>query len=101
MTYSEFSCMIATLQKQNDLLSDLYHKNVDLLEFVDPYDGIIRILLIEIYTVEGYEWFSWYCYENDFGRGTLDARDENGPICYDVKSLWEFLEKTYTRNTLN
>ena len=101
MKYSEFSGIVETLQKQSDLLSDLYHKNVDLLEFTDPYEFIIQILLTEVYTVEGYEWFSWFCYENDFGRGTLDASDENGPICYDIKSLWEFLEKTYTRNTLD
>jgi hypothetical protein len=98
MTYSEFSVVVETLQKQSDLLSDLYHKNVDLLEFTDPYDAIIRILLTEIYTAEGYDWFTWFCYENDFGTGTLDANDENGPICYDVKSLWEFLETNYNKS---
>ena len=95
MTYSDFSVIIETLKKQSDLLNDLYHKNVDLFEIVDPYDVVIRTLLTEIYTAEGYDWFSWFCYENDFGTGTLDANDENGPICYDVKSLWEFLETSY------
>ncbi len=97
MKYSEFSVIVETLQKQSDLVSELYIKKVDLLEFADPYDGIIRILLTEIYTAEGYDWFSWFCYENDFGRGTLDANDENGPICYDVKSLWEFLESSFVK----
>lgn len=102
MKYSDFSDVVEILQKQSDLVSELYRKKVDLLEFADPYDGIIRILLTEIYTAEGYDWFTWFCYENDFGTGRLDAHDENGnPICYDVKSLWEFLEKTYTSNTLN
>jgi hypothetical protein len=100
MKYSDFSDVVEILQKQSDLVSELYLKKVDLLEFADPYDGIIRILLTEIYTAEGYDWFTWFCYENDFGKGTLDAHDETGPICYDVKSLWEFLEKTYTRNDL-
>jgi hypothetical protein len=97
MTYSDFSVIIETLKKQSDLLNDLYHKNVDLFEIVDPYDVVIRTLLTEIYTAEGYDWFSWFCYENDFGTGTLDANDENGPICYDVKSLWEFLETNYNK----
>jgi hypothetical protein len=97
MTYSDFSVIVETLQKQSDLLNDLYHKNVDLFEIVDPYDVVIRTLLTEIYTAEGYDWFSWFCYENDFGTGTLDANDENGPICYDVKSLWEFLETNYNK----
>jgi hypothetical protein len=95
MTYSEFSVIIETLQKQSDLVSDLYSKKIDLLEFSDPYDVIIRILFTEIYTAEGYDWFTWFCYENDFGTGRLDANDENGPICYDIKSLWEFLETSY------
>jgi hypothetical protein len=94
MKYSEFSCIIETLQKQSDLVGELYLKKVDLLEFADPYDVIIRILLTDIYTAEGYDWFTWFCYENDFGTGTLDANDENGPICYDIKSLWEFLENS-------
>jgi len=97
MTYSDFSVIVETLKKQSDLLNDLYHKNVDLFEIVDPYYVVIRILLTEIYTAEGYDWFSWFCYENDFGTGTLDANDENGPICYDVKSLWEFLETNYNK----
>jgi len=95
MKYSEFSCIIETLQKQSDLVGELYIKKVDLLEFADPYDVIIRILLTDIYTAEGYDWITWFCYENDFGTGTLDANDENGPICYDIKSLWEFLETSY------
>jgi hypothetical protein len=98
MKYSEFSVIVETLQKQSDLVSDLYHMKVDLLEFSDPYESIISILMKEIYTTEGYDWFSWFCYENDFGTGTLDANDENGPICYDIKSLWEFLETNYNKS---
>jgi hypothetical protein len=98
MTYKNFSSIVETLQKQSDLISDLYTMKVDLLEFTDPYDSVISILMKEIYTVEGYDWFSWFCYENDFGTGTLDANDENGPICYDIKSLWEFLETNYNKS---
>jgi len=99
MTYENFASIVETLQKQSDLVNDLYSKKVDLIDFTDPYDGIIRILLTEVYTAEGYDWFSWFCYENDFGTGKLDANDENGnPICYDVKSLWEFLETNYNKS---
>jgi hypothetical protein len=98
MTYENFASIVETLQKQSDLVSNLYIMKVDLLEFSDPYDSIISILIKEIYTAEGYDWFSWFCYENDFGTGKLDANDENGPICYDVKSLWEFLETSYNRS---
>jgi hypothetical protein len=67
---------------------------VDLLEFTDPYESIISILMKEIYTAEGYDWFSWFCYENDYGQGGLEAWDaDKNPICYNLESLWEYLEK--------
>jgi hypothetical protein len=48
----------------------------------------------EIYGEEGVDWFSWFCYENDYGQGGLEAWDENkNPICYSFESLWEYLEK--------
>jgi len=39
------------------------------------------------------DWWSWFCYENDFGQKGLEAWDaDKKPICYDLKSLWEFLD---------
>ena len=94
MKLEEFTQVIDTLQKESDTIGDPYQKKVDLIEFVDPYHGVISILLKEIYGEEGHDWFSWFCYENDFGKGSLEAWDENGdPFCQDAKSLWEYLEE--------
>jgi hypothetical protein len=97
MTLAEFSVMIDTLKKQYEVQKQLHSLNVDLFSFTDPYECVITTLFTEIYGLEGYDWFSWFCYELDFGdkvsKKKPRAWDANGkPICYDVKSLWNYLE---------
>jgi hypothetical protein len=123
MTYERFLKVILSLQKEDRTTSTLYKNGVDLINFVEPYHNIITELIKEIYGEEGYEWFSWYCYESDFGQkdwstaplykmkedGTSEltheegearfgAYDEEGnPICYSHESLWEYLNKSYEK----
>ena len=98
MTYENFLKVITAIEKQDRAVSTLYDLKVDLIEWTDPYGVIIGKLLEEIYGEEGVDWFNWYCYENNFGTGGLEAWDENkNPICYNTKSLWEYLEKLRTK----
>jgi hypothetical protein len=98
MTYENFLKVITTIEKQDKAVSALYDLKVDLIEWTDPYGAIIVKLLKEIYGEEGVDWFNWYCYENNFGTGKLEAWDENkNLICYNHKSLWEYLEKLRTK----
>jgi hypothetical protein len=103
MKYERFLKIILSLQKEQKTIKTLYDNGVDLINFVDTYHVIITELIKEIYGEEGYDWFSWYCYENEFGQkdwsnekgeekyGACDA--EGNPICYSHESLWEYLEK--------
>ena len=94
MTYERFLKIVLQLQKQDRIISDLYKMNVDLIEFMDPYHAIINELILEVYGKEGADWFSWFCWENDFGQRGLEAWDENkNPICHSFESLWEYLEE--------
>jgi hypothetical protein len=94
MTYETFLKITLELQRQERIVDDLYKSKIDLLEFIDPYHGLIHLLIKEIYGEEGVDWFSWFCYENDYGQGKLEAWDENkNRICYSHESLWEFLEE--------
>lgn len=94
MTLENFLKITLQLQKQDKIISNLYENNVDLIEFVDPYHHIIANLIKEIYGEEGYDMFSWFCFENDYGNGKLKAYDVNkNQICYSHESLWEYLEK--------
>ena len=94
MTYETFLKITLELQRQERIIDDLYKNKIDLLEFIDPYHGLIHLLIKEIYGEEGVDWFSWFCYENDYGEKGLEAWDKDGtPICYSLESLWEYLEK--------
>jgi hypothetical protein len=93
MDYSRFLKITLSLQKQCKISDNLYENNLDIVNFVDPYHSIITELIKEVYGDEGEGWFSWFCYENDFGQGGLTAFDENkNSICYSHESLWQFLE---------
>jgi hypothetical protein len=99
MTYETFLKITLTLQKADRELHELSKRRVDLLDFVDPYHDIIALLIREVYGEEGADWYSWFCYENDFGHKGMGAWDENkNPICYSFESTWEYLEKNYNKN---
>jgi hypothetical protein len=93
MTYERFLKITLQLQKESRVLDKIYESGIDLTNFVDPYHAIITELIKEVYGDEGYDWWSWFCYENDYGQGGLTAQDEKGdPICYSFESLWNYLE---------
>jgi len=99
MEYSKFKEITNAIKQQDQVISKLYKQKVDLLDLVDPYHAIITNLIKEIYGEVGYDWWSWFCYENNFGTGKLEAWDKEGkPICYNLKSLWEYLETQKTNN---
>lgn len=123
MTYERFLKVLLSLQKEDRTIKNLYDNGVDLINFVDPYHTIISELIKEIYGEEGYDWFSWYVYENEFGqkdwsdlptyrtdqdgvrewvnkekeRGVGAYDEDNNPICYSHESLWEYLDKNYKK----
>ena len=93
MKYENFLKLTLGLQRQDRIVEELYKYKVDLIEFVDPYHEIISALVKEIYGEEGYDWFCWFCYENEYGQKGLEAFDENqNRICYSHETLWELLE---------
>jgi hypothetical protein len=106
MTYDKFSQIIDSLKQNSDTIHELYKMNVDLINFVDPYENVIADLIKEIYGEEGYDWFSWFVNEIDETKTNKEnprAWDkEDNPICYDRKSLWQYLEgqKAEARSSL-
>lgn len=94
MDYKLFESVILKLKEQDAVVLSLNEKNVSLIDFVSPYYSVIEDLIKEIYGEEGHGWWSWFCYENSYGEGKLQAWcEKRNPICYDIKSLWEFMEK--------
>jgi hypothetical protein len=98
MTYENFLKVILRQQVLDRQIDEAYKLKIDLIEFVDGYHVIISTLIKEIYGEDGYEWYSWFCYENDYGSGTLKSHEADGtPICYSHESLWEYLEKNHLK----
>ena len=123
MEYSRFAEIILRLKKQQEKSDAAYKLKIDLIDFNDDLNRIIDILIREVYGDEGYDWFSWFCYESDFGEKDWSllpcykmidgkmvriheegeirygASDEEGnPICHSIESTWEYLEANYSNN---
>lgn len=127
MEYSDFLKVILGEKKASEDVGKAYKLGIDLIEFVDIYHSIINTLLKEVYDEEGCDWYSWFCYENEYGQRDwskgdtyeedsdgkmklikkdgevrFGAHDEEGnPICYSFESLWEYLEANHKIKTKN
>jgi hypothetical protein len=86
-------------------------------------EELISYFIISYYGEEGWEWVSWFIYENEWGEKdwsllkTYKVREEGGleevykgghekygafdeygyPICYDIESLYKYLEKEFKK----
>jgi hypothetical protein len=92
MTYERFLKIGIGLQSQHDKIMKIGRLGVDLIDTTEGYEIIITELIKEVYGEEGYDWFSWFCYDNDFGRKDLSATKDGNPICYSWLSLYKYLE---------
>ena len=102
MKYDFFKTIVLTLKRQDKTIKEFYDRGVFLNDFADPYYAIVTMFIKEIYGEEGYDWFAWFCYENDYGRGKLQGYvNENKEICYDIKSLYDHLESLRRKDLLN
>lgn len=86
--------MVQNMQKFEEEVKDVL--NIDIFE-TPPFENFYKMfdLLIETnYTEEGQDWIFWWCYENDFGKLGLEAKDENSnPICANFDELYEYVKQ--------
>jgi hypothetical protein len=125
MKYERFLKITLGLKQESEKLTNIHKLGIDLYDLVDSYHAIINELIIEVYGDEGYDWWSWFCWESDFGQkdwskgptykikedGTSELVNEKGevrwgahdaegnPICYSFESTWDYLEKNYKRTS--
>jgi thiamine biosynthesis protein ThiC len=118
MTYEHFLQLILAHKKATEQLIELFDMGIDLIghkyDIADPIDKMLEAAIVSHYGKAGYDWVSWYIYENEYGQrdwselstlvkhedGSVSmgeskwhgATDENGnPICHSFESLHEFL----------
>ena len=94
MRLKDFEKLVELSKEAAEQVDLAYKAKIDLIEYTEVYSSIITLLIKELYGEEGEDMFSYFCYERDFGKKDPPfAWDEHkNPICYDVKSLWEYLE---------
>ena len=98
MKQEVFTEVLNRLRKQSDKEHALYALDVDLINYSDDHNSVINILLEVYYGKEGADWIGWYLWERD-PVGTIDQATNDGlPICYDIKSLWEEVERCRLEN---
>lgn len=123
MQYSKFREIVLKLKKHGEMTHKAMDLKIDLLDFCNDLHEIIVILIKEEYGEEGYDWFSWFCYDSEYGEkdwsefplyklnesgefvkikeagekraGAYD--EKNRPICYTIRSTWEYLEQNYAK----
>ena len=99
MTKEQFLELIKLLRTMSDNSEKYMKLGIDLYEgghsVVEPAYRVIDLLLDSIYTVEGVDWFNWFCYENDFGERRLAAyeTDNKTLICQTAEELYEYIEQ--------
>ena len=99
MTKEQFLELIKLLKTMSDNSEKYMKLGIDLYEgehsVVEPAYRVIDLLLDSIYTVEGVDWFNWFCYENDFGEGCLVAHETDNEtlICQTAEELYEYIEQ--------
>lgn len=94
MRLDVFTELINSINSNNDKLHKIYQCGVDLYNVVDDYSHINTLLLNSYFGEEGADWIEWFCYEKFDSTPPLIATDENeNEICYDIESLWKFVEE--------
>ncbi len=98
MEFEDFKALIKHLKKTNKMFRKLENIGFSFLAnrkfpLWEQHDKLFDITISSHYTDMGVDWINWFVYENDFGKGGLTANDRGNPICYDLKSLHEYIEQ--------
>ncbi len=121
MQYSSFLSLVMGFKKISEDCSELYDIGVNILDGKYSITTTAEKILSEVFTAEygeeGWEWVSWFIFENNYGEkdwssqpcydseGNLlyekgevryGATDEKGnSICYSYESTWKYLENNH------
>lgn len=102
MLLNEFENLLKKYKALSDKMSELHDIGFDFYEGKFPLmpdmEFIFDLTILSHYNEKGADWVSWFVYETNYGQKDMEGRDENdNPICYDVKSLYEYIEKHHKK----
>lgn len=90
ITKKEFKELIGLMENAEQFQREMYREKKPI--YLRDHTILVEKLLELYFGEEAMEWIGWFCFDNDFGKGTLSATDAHqNPICQDVDGLWEYL----------
>lgn len=98
MKLEVFKKIIELLKKHQSKIDAAYKAEIDLINFCDPLEQVISLLIGSYYGKEGKETFDWWCYEKNWGERTdLTMTDKDGnELCRTIEELHQWLEENKT-----
>jgi len=104
MNYEQFLLILDNYKAYCEVISDAYDVGIDLLEgkfATNSYvEKMLELSITSHYGEMGWDWVSWFIYENDYGHKGLEAWDvlyDGGLICQTHEELHEYLEKNHRK----
>jgi hypothetical protein len=104
MTRKEFTELLKIYEDFSENVSTLYDIGLDLMEGKYPItthvDKLLKLSITSHWGDKGWDWVSWFVYENEYGDKGHKAWDTDGTsICYSVDTLYDYLQKEYKKLT--
>ena len=97
MKFKEFKNLLNKYKKIEKSYSELHDIGMDFYEgkyqLSSLTSEILTISLESHYMDKGVDWIMWFIFETDYGKKDMKGRDGDVPICYDMKSTWEYCEQ--------
>ena len=102
MQLKEFQNLLEKYKSFSDKISELHDIGFDFYEgkypLMSDVESLFDIMISTHYNEKGLDWINWFIYETNYGKKDMEGKDENGnPICYDVNSLFEYIEKYHKK----
>ncbi len=100
MKLEVFKEIVGLLKEQQEKLDTAYKAGIDLINFCDPLEQVISLLIGSYYGKEGKETFNWWCYDKNWGeRIDLTMTDKDGnELCRTIEELHQWLEENKTND---
>ena len=125
MSYEEFEELISRHKEREEKYLYLAELGINLFDIDENYIFIFDKLLNAFWSPEGVEWIYWFIEDSDYGKKVWDENDvmihinnegekeeipnefddgygahnaKGEPICYDIKSLYDYV-KQYEKPT--
>ena len=101
MEFTEFNRIVDSMVKASTALDKTHEIGIDLLDFIENYNITIHLLLNEVLTADGLDWFDWFMYEKNYihdGIGNPEMQafaesqlGESVEILKDLPELYAYL----------